>query len=317
MAGTRSSARQAASKAPQYADDSSSHSGTEAPKRKARKTTRRKRARDEDENEDIDDGEDVDEAEQASPPPKKAKIAKPAKTKKAPKVTAKPKANPKANPTKPAATSKPDAPAPPADTNRDAAGAQQTYWLLKAEPLPRYENGTNVSFSIDDLAACTVPEPWSGVRNPQARNNMRAMRAGDLGFFYHSNAKPPGVAGILRVAEEAKVDETAFEPADPYYDAKSEREAPKWWCVGVEFVRKFGAVVGLKRIKGEAGKGGALEGMQLVTNSRLSVSRVSRDEWEYILGMVEEDDDEDGEKVTEQDDASVEDKGSAADDGDK
>lgn len=118
---------------------------------------------------------------------------------------------------------------------------------------------------------------------------MQAMRIGDLGFFYHSNAKPSGVVGVLRVVEEAKVDETAFDKKDPYYDAKSEREKPKWECVGVEFVKKFESVVDLKTLKGYAEQGGGLEGMQLVTNSRLSVSRVRREEWDFILGLAGED----------------------------
>jgi predicted RNA-binding protein with PUA-like domain len=124
------------------------------------------------------------------------------------------------------------------------------------------------------------------VRNPQARNNMQAMRKGDLGFFYHSNAKPSGVVGILRVVEEAKVDETAFDSKDPYYDAKSDKEKPKWYCVGVEFVEKFEGVVDLAKIKSHAGSGGKLEGMQLVTNSRLSVCKVRKEEWDFILDMA-------------------------------
>lgn len=158
---------------------------------------------------------------------------------------------------------------------------------MKAEPLPRYENGVNVAFSIDDLQACKEPEPWTGVRNPQARNNMQAMRKGDLGFFYHSNAKPSGVVGILRVVREAEVDETAFDPKDPYYDAKSDKEKPKWYCVRVEFVKRFNEVVGLHKIKSFAGKGGKLENMQLVTHSRLSVCRVKKEEWEFINGLAE------------------------------
>lgn len=118
---------------------------------------------------------------------------------------------------------------------------------------------------------------------------MQAMRTGDLGFFYHSNAKPSGVAGILRVVEEAKVDETAFDPKDPYYDAKSEREKPKWYCVGVEFVRKFEEVVDLARIKSFAGEGGELRNMQVVNNSRLSVCRVRKEEWDFILGLADGD----------------------------
>lgn len=222
----------------------------------------------------------------ASSPPKKSAKVKAAKVAKATKAT------------KPSRASSPKITMPPAnassDTNRDADGNQEVYWLMKAEPLPRFENGINVAFSLDDLKACTEPEPWGGVRNPQARNNMQAMRKGDLGFFYHSNAKPSGVVGILRVVEEAKVDETAFDPKDPYYDAKSNKDKPKWYCVGVEFVKKFDDVVDLHKIKSFAEKGGPLQHMQLVTNSRLSVCRVRKDEWEFILGLADGKDGEDG-----------------------
>jgi predicted RNA-binding protein with PUA-like domain len=268
MTATRRSTRQTTSAAPRYNEDNVSSAEEEAPKRHANKTTRRKRAHD-------DDEEDV---EQGSPPPKKAATTK-AKASKA--AASKPKVKP-SNSDKP----KSNPPPPPSnDTNRDADGSQQVYWLLKAEPLPRYENGVNVAFSISDLRACTKSEPWSGVRNPQARNNMKAMRKDDLGFFYHSNAKPSGVVGMLRVVEEAKVDETAFDPKDPYYDPKSNREDPKWWCVGVEFVQEFDKIVDLATIKEHAKDGGPLKDMQLVTNSRLSVSRVREEEWDYILGL--------------------------------
>lgn len=117
---------------------------------------------------------------------------------------------------------------------------------------------------------------------------MQAMRKGDLGFFYHSNAKPSGVVGILRVVEEAKVDGTAFDSKDPYYDPKSDKEKPKWYCVGVEFVKKFDDVVDLAKIKGHAGSGEPLEGMQLVNNSRLSVCRVRKEEWGFILDLADD-----------------------------
>ncbi|KAK3214005.1 hypothetical protein GRF29_28g1760779 [Pseudopithomyces chartarum] len=196
MAGTRRSTRQSATSTPKYADPDSSVSEDEAPSRKGKKATRRKRVR-----EDEDDVKGDDDC--------------------SPKKPAKPQPNP-SNTT--ATTLEPSSP-----SNRSPNGSQEIYWLLKAEPLPRYENGTNVSFSIDDLAVCTQPEPWTGVRNPLACKNMRAMRKGDLGFFYHSNAKPSGVVGILRVVEEAKVDETAFDEKDPYYDKKSERGRERWW----------------------------------------------------------------------------------------
>jgi predicted RNA-binding protein with PUA-like domain len=268
MAVTRRSTRQTAPKAPKYNVGSSS-SEAEAPKRKPTKPTRQKRARDDD---------DEDTKSNASVKPQHRNFH--------PRLISIPSSSPPLK--KPARASNPAPAAPSSATNRDANGQQEVFWLLKAEPLPRYENGVNVAFSIDDLRACTAPEPWSGVRNPQARNNMQAMRAGDLGFFYHSNAKPSGVVGVLRIVEEAKVDETAFDAADPYYDAKSRREEPKWFCVGVEFVRKFEEVVDLKTIKGFAGEGGELRELQLVTNSRLSICRVRRDEWEFILGLAGE-----------------------------
>ncbi|KAF2274512.1 DUF55-domain-containing protein [Westerdykella ornata] len=254
MAVTRRSTRTSTAQAANYAELSSE---TDGRKPLGRQGTRSKRARDE------QGGIEVE-----KPPRKKAA-----------QITSARPASPK--PRKTATI-----PTPVSGTNRDAEGNQEIYWLLKAEPLPRYENGVNVAFSIDDLQACKDPEPWTGVRNPQARNNMQAMRKGDLGFFYHSNAKPSGVAGILRVVKEAEVDETAFDPKDPYYDPKSDKEKPKWYCVSVEFVQKFDEVVDLHTIKSYAGKGQPLEGMQLVTNSRLSVSRVTKDEWKFILDLA-------------------------------
>ncbi|KAH7558825.1 hypothetical protein BM1_04962 [Bipolaris maydis] len=278
MAGTRSSTRQKASAAPKYNEDLSSSAEEAQSKRSSTtKSTRRKRTR--------DDEDDV--ADANLPPPKKTATSK-SKASKASQPKEKALAKVPKAPELATSKSKPaPPPEPTSPSNRDANGNQEVFWLLKAEPLPRYENGVNVAFSISDLRACTEPEPWSGVRNPQARNNMQAMRKGDLGFFYHSNAKPSGVVGILRVVQEAFVDETAFDPKDPYYDAKSQRDNPKWYCVGVEFVKEFERVVDLHEIKGFARDGGPLRDMQLVTNSRLSVCRVRKEEWEFILGLAE------------------------------
>ena len=118
------------------------------------------------------------------------------------------------------------------------------YWLMKAEPESRIEKGRDVKFSIDDLAAKTEPEAWDGefhlysscnrktldsrltyyrcqkpfgfvdlytlefmFSNPEtARNNMRAMMKGDLAFFYHSNCKIPGIAGIMEIVQEHSID---------------------------------------------------------------------------------------------------------------
>lgn len=285
MAATRRSTRQATATLLRNHENSSSTTKAEVPKRSPKKPTHRKRAREEAEDEDEEEEEDKIDEDSPRPTKKAATSKTNAKTS---KLSKPPPAVSKSS-TLPATKHKAvPPPAPSSNTNRTPDGAQEVFWLLKAEPLPRFENGIDVSFSIDSLAACTVPEPWSGVRNPQARNNMQAMRVGDLGFFYHSNAKPSGVAGILRVVEEAKVDETAFDAKDPYYDAKSKREEPKWWCVGVEFVKKFESVVSLEVLKREAARGGALRDMQVVHNSRLSVCRVRTEEWETVLGLAEE-----------------------------
>jgi predicted RNA-binding protein with PUA-like domain len=100
-------------------------------------------------------------------------------------------------------------------------------WLLKSEPDV---------FGYDDLVR-NKREGWDGVRNYQARNNMRAMRKGDLAIFYHSNAKPPGVAGICKVVKEAEPDPTQFDPASKYYDPASKPSDPRWDWVTIAPVR--------------------------------------------------------------------------------
>lgn len=117
---------------------------------------------------------------------------------------------------------------------------------------------------------------------------MRAMRVGDLAFFYHSNCKIPGVVGVMRIVEEHSVDESAFDPDHPYYDAKSNRDNPKWELVKVEFVKKFNEMVTLKDLRKFADKGGALEDMQMLKQSRLSVSSVQPGQWRFILDLADE-----------------------------
>ena len=142
------------------------------------------------------------------------------------------------------------------------------------------------------MVSCqNAPNNWSisltnynkGVRNPVARNHMRAMRAGDLAFFYHSNCKTPGVAGVMRIVGEHEVDESAFNPNHPYYDAKSDREKPKWELVRVEFVKKFSGLVTLKELRSYSLPGSALQHMVMLKQSRLSVSPVTPAEWTFIL----------------------------------
>lgn len=158
------------------------------------------------------------------------------------------------------------------------------FWVMKAEPDSRIEKGKDVKFSIDDLQACTEPEPWSGVRNAVARNNMQAMNVGDLAFFCHSNTKVPGIAGIMEIVREATVDETALDKADPYYDEKSDPEKPKWFNVHVEFRQKLPEVLGLARLKEHSD--GKLRNMQYLKQSRLSVSKVTKPEWDFVMELA-------------------------------
>ena len=86
--------------------------------------------------------------------------------------------------------------------------------------------------------ACAA-QKWDGIRSFQARNFLRAMRTGELAIFYHSNAKPPGAAGVCRVVAEAEPDETQFDPTAEYYDPTAKHDDPRWDIVTVAPVRKL------------------------------------------------------------------------------
>ncbi|OTB03230.1 hypothetical protein M426DRAFT_181278 [Hypoxylon sp. CI-4A] len=159
---------------------------------------------------------------------------------------------------------------------------------MKAEPESRFENGVDVKFSIDDLASRTEPEPWDGIRNYVARNNLRAMKKGDVAFFYHSNCKPPGIVGTMEIVEEHSPDLSAHDPKAPYYDASSKPDNPKWSVVHVKFRSKFYQQVGLKELREMGLPGQPLENMQMLKQSRLSVSRVSPAEFDYLMDFIRE-----------------------------
>jgi predicted RNA-binding protein with PUA-like domain len=146
------------------------------------------------------------------------------------------------------------------------------HWLLKTEP------GT---YSIDDLERDGATT-WEGVRNYQARNFMRDdMRPGDGVLFYHSNAEPPGVVGVARVARSGYPDPTARDPASPYHDPKASEADPRWYMVDVEFVERFPRPVALAELRGTPG----LEKMPVTNRSRLSVQPVTEREFEIVREM--------------------------------
>ena len=146
-----------------------------------------------------------------------------------------------------------------------------SYWLMKSEPDV---------YSIDDLER-DGSTMWEGVRNYEARNNMREMSEGDLVLYYHSRQSPPGVVGVARVAREAYPDPTQFDEDSPYHDEKSDEDDPRWWLVDVEFVEKLDRTVPLSEIKDEP----ALSEMVLVNRSRLSVQPVEEEEFEKVKEM--------------------------------
>ncbi len=148
------------------------------------------------------------------------------------------------------------------------------HWLMKSEPD---------EFSIDALAKVRR-EPWSGVRNYQARNfMMKDMRPGDAILFYHSNCAVPGVAGVAEVVGDAYPDPTQFQPKSDYYDAASKPEQPRWWLVDVGFKRKFKRVVALDELRTQAD---ALGDFALLNRgNRLSVLPVTPAQFAFILSL--------------------------------
>ena len=149
------------------------------------------------------------------------------------------------------------------------------HWLMKSEPE---------AFSIDDLQRVGT-EPWSGVRNYQARNFMRdGMKVGDGVLIYHSNTRVPGIAGIARVATPAYPDPTQFDPDSPYFDPRASAEQPRWFLVDVTFERRFGQVIALEEIKRHADALG--EGFALTARgNRRSVFPVTAAQWKLLLSL--------------------------------
>ena len=138
------------------------------------------------------------------------------------------------------------------------------------------------TYSIDDLER-DGSEPWDGIRNYQARNFMREMRVGDLAIFYHSNAKPTGAVGVMRIGSTAKPDPYQFDKKSNYYDAGSKPEEPRWDLVDVEFVERFTDTVSLAELKAEP----ALEGMYVTRKgNRLSITPVEKHHFKKVLSMA-------------------------------
>jgi len=150
------------------------------------------------------------------------------------------------------------------------------YWLMKSEPD---------CFSIDDLAKRPKQTGmWDGVRNYQVRNMFRdQMKAGDLAFFYHSSCEVPGIYGVMEIVSGAYPDPTQFDPKQDHYDPKSKPEEPRWLLVDVKFREKLTRPVTLANLKSRAKQ---LAGLRVLEpGSRLSVTPVRPEHWNFILGL--------------------------------
>lgn len=133
------------------------------------------------------------------------------------------------------------------------------YWLFKSEPS---------AWSWDDqVAKGDAGEEWDGVRNYQARNNMRLMALGDLGFFYHSQ-KEKAIVGVVRVCAQSHQDSTTVDA--------------RWDCVDIKAVCPVSRPVTLEMCKADS----RLSEMALVKTSRLSVQPVRDDEWKIICELA-------------------------------
>ena len=158
---------------------------------------------------------------------------------------------------KPAAKAKPKA--KPGSATPARKGNERLYWLFKSEP-------DVWSWDMQKKKGAKG-EQWDGVRNYQARNNMQAMRLGDLGFFYHSN-EGKEIVGIVEVCKEAHQDTTT--------------DDERWQCVDVKAVCDVETPVTLADVKANP----KLEEMSLVTSMRLSVQPVTKKEWEFVCKLA-------------------------------
>lgn len=151
------------------------------------------------------------------------------------------------------------------------------YWMMKCEPSV---------YNIQDLAR--APEQitgWEGVRNYQARNMLRdEFKLGDRAFFYYSNAKVPGIAGIMEIVTAGYPDPTAWNPEHRYYDPVSTPDNPRWYQVDVKLIQAFEHFVSLSTLRAEPQ---LVDLWILRKGNRLSVTPVTENQWRVILELAE------------------------------
>jgi predicted RNA-binding protein with PUA-like domain len=150
------------------------------------------------------------------------------------------------------------------------------YWLMKSE-LDVY--------NLDHLKADGT-EPWDGIRNYEARNMMRdQMKPGDLILYYHSNCKPPHIAGVARVASDPYPDPTQFDASNHYFDPKSDPNNPRWILVDISYVTTFKETIGRDVLQEDP----LLQEMVIFKRNRLSITPVTQQEFERVCEIAGED----------------------------
>jgi predicted RNA-binding protein with PUA-like domain len=156
------------------------------------------------------------------------------------------------------------------------SAGETRYWLVKSEPD---------TFSFTDLQqAPKKTTTWDGVRNFVARNFLRdGMKKGDQVFFYHSSTKPQAIVGVCEVVKEAYPDASALDPNHDAFDEKSDRDDPTWFAVDLRAVEALPRPVTLAELKANK----ALGGMALLRIGRLSVTPVTKKEWDTVREMSE------------------------------
>eukprot|EP00978_Attheya_sp_CCMP212_P025003 scaffold79575_cov57-Attheya_sp.AAC.3 len=181
-----------------------------------------------------------------------------------------------------------------ASTSGDDVSAgeeRRRFYLVKSEPS---------EFSLSDLLACGPEgDEWDGVRNYEARNILKEMQVGDLAFFYHSNCRMPygpGIVGMAQVIRTALPDATAWDANDKHCDPKCTLPIPtditdkacRWVSPRLSFQKEYPVILTLKELKDHAKKDpeSVVASMDLVRRSRLSVTRVTEEQWTQVEAMI-------------------------------